>query len=301
MISPITRANPAIKLENKRTVLPDVAYGAAITKSATGTKITRLLEDRLQHNPALAADIIKILLGVLHPGLYTDIGLQTSLIPGKINDKRFNSKFWAEQREEQLKNTDQLNVIDCATGRFRAELALTATNHPDRIYDLQIIYTTKDQNCCMVLNEMLSALYITLGTGRDKANKRSTYGAVSGDGDKGGSYTFGVWSDALAHYGDIHKTNIFYTKAYQQQNQPASHKNYRTAIIPIGAAPGFMGLGYKERAKSDIVDYKAGFMHDQIHEMFFKKSGDEMKLLNNSILMDQNLSKQASSLGVKQK
>ena len=232
------------------------------------------LAQRLQPNPALAADIIKILLGLLQPGLYTDIGLRARLLASDDNSKKWSS-------------TSDRYLIDPLTGRFQEELALTATtwkHDHDLVYDLQIIYTTDDVICRSLLLKMLHVLSV----GREKTFgiTMDTYGTTA---NKGRSYTFGVWKRVITEFlvnrpPQFEFNGVIYKKHYQDELvKKLDFVPPRLSHIPIGDNYDFMGLAFKQRYNHQlIVDYRALYNDEQVRAMLQKKGGDDMKILDNN-------------------
>lgn len=199
------------------------------------------LRSRTRPNPALAADIIKILLGLLHPGLFTDIGLTV-----KLQERGFNSKKWAAN------TAIYSSCIDQETGRFKDTVYFAPAGLHIGNPDLQIIYTTDKENCKQLHIKMLEAICAKTVIEVIRTMKQRPPCV---------SWTAAAWMDTLA--------------AWLSEEIHQRYPGLSTINLTQGT---FSGLTYKDRKNSMIPDYKVSLSELKRIDFFQRKKGDDSKI-----------------------
>ncbi len=189
--------------------------------------INKTFENYYKPMPAIAADIVKALLGYYEPGLYFDIGLEVS--------------------DEE---TFDLNHILNLNNTFKDEIRFAATLRNYKNIDFQILYSTNTDFCQKIYKKIIETYFIKGNMDvPDKFklthlsnNYRSYY---DHDCSRSYSYTCSIWDEAL---------NNFQFRNIMLDKSGYLKKEYIIPISQIKSSIGF--VAYKSRNKSLISDYK---------------------------------------------
>lgn len=192
---------------------------------------TSKLSNYYKPMPAIAADIIKAILGYKNPGLYIDIGLDVS--KSGVN--------------ENLSNILQSNH------RFKNEVFFAATKRQKEGIDYQIMYSTSDKRCQSIYKKVIEEYYKVgnLATLSGEITHKSTdmqfrsyflhsynYGSTTGE----------IWDSVMKN----RRIKKLIYDIYDNFFDLNKH-----CYIPLSSMKGSIGnFIFKNREKSPFDDYK---------------------------------------------
>ena len=189
--------------------------------------INKTFQNYYKPMPAIAADIVKALLGYYEPGLYFDIGLDVS-----------------------YEETFDLNHILNLNNTFKDEVCFAATLRNYKNIDFQILYSTKTDFCQKIYKKIIET-YFAKGNLDVPENFKLTHlsnkyrSYYDHDCARNYSYTCTIWDEAL---------NNFEFRSIMLDKSGSLKKEFIIPISQIKSSIGF--VAYKNREKSPISDYK---------------------------------------------
>ncbi len=247
---------------NKRSLRYTFSHEIGALASYTAIDQSKDLTKSYKPMPAIAADLIKFLLGLYTTGLYVDIGLEVSL-----PHQRLCFNYCDDDLDSDLRY-----IID-TNRKFHRTISLAfTTSHNRNMMDFQLLYFTDDKLCRNIYKKILETILISKHVFKTINYNYRTYDS---------HYFFPVsWTMKIVNF-DCLRDNIFEI-LFDKFN--AIKSEY---VIPLeNNAKTIAGFRYKKRESSFIDDYKEKKTDALIREKLKKEVCPENRGKKGSYLLN---------------